>query len=130
MVTGFFMLLTVGVISIGIYASTYMYQFHFELAEKGVSSFSAGTYKTNSNQYAQVDVENNGITHVSDTAFMYVAVFDHPSAGYAITNSFQVTGAPVKFRLDYETMPGRNELVYLGGLRNYYGSALYGTWEP
>ena len=123
---GILAILTISIIGVGVYA--YSNTFEFELAEHGKSSFSAAT-KGNSLSYAMVSAEVSG-SSVSTTAYMNVAVFSSANAGTAISTTKTVTYVPTSFSLTYTDTPKKGTVVYLGGLRNYYGSALYGTWQP
>lgn len=124
-------ILAVGTIGIGAYAANPTYKYTFptiSAPEKGGTVFSDGAEKLSNEPHEAKVFAATGF--VTDTSFLYMAVYRSPSVGYTVTSSYKLTKLGTDFVLPYTTERGAGSINYLGASSGYYAANVAGSWEP
>lgn len=119
--------LTLSAVSVTAYAASGEFDFH--LPDRGGHEFSDHVKKINTNNYAEVNIDDG---YASSEAYAYLTVYKSKDyTGGAVTNSKLVEKPSGYIRLSYKSGEGnKDSYYYLCFSVGYYGASLDGTWEP
>lgn len=119
--------LTLSAVSVTAYAASGEFDFH--LPDHGGHEFSGHVKKTNTNDYAEVNIEGG---HASSTAYAYLSVYKNLNfTGGEVTSPKLITNPSGYHKLSYKSGEGTEDsYYYLCFSVGYYGASLEGTWTP